>query len=428
MLNKSKYSWYLKFQNICSDERSKSDRWTSRRRSPSPKDRQQKRLSRFDKGSNFEPKITINTSFSSSLVQPPPLEPQINFEIPSLSISTQDVTGQPLLKNVLPKQTVSYQNIPDQTAVNETVISASPVLLNVPPPPQLVQSNTLILNPTVPTQNMLATTPILATVNLPPPLVATNITPVPPPCLPTIELANIPPPNPIQIQNIPQPEPLNAMNIPQPAPIQVQNIPTPTSLQLNKIPTPKPLDLLSIPTPGDESISNPDFIRNIPPPNKSVPPPLLQENQMILPHSQTITATITMPSTQNVLIHNISPPNSLETVQPTFSSVTVALPVVVGQVSTATAISNTIPSLMARPILPPPGMVNVNVSCPPPLLPMHSGNQITTFVNQPPPISQIGRIHLPPPGGVHILGALTGFKEENVTGNLIYILIFIFIE
>ncbi|CAG9861322.1 unnamed protein product [Phyllotreta striolata] len=329
-------------EKLSNDERSKSDRWNSRR-SPSPRDGQPKRQSRFDnKTPNFESKITINTCFSSNLMRAPHHEPP-TFDVPSLNVNTQDVTGQPLLKNIIQQQILS----------DRPVISASPVLLSIPPP-QLVQSSTLVLNSTAPAS-------ILTTVN------------IPPPCLPTVELASIPPPNPIQIQNIPQPEPLNATNIPQPAPIQVQNIPTPASLQLNKIPTPKPLDLLSIPTPVDEGLSSADFIKNIPPPNKSVPPPIIQDAQIVLPHG----AAMSVPPTQNVLIHNLPPPNGMDA----FAAVTLALPL---------AAAPAIPSLMAQPILPPPGLINVNVSCPPPMLP---------FVTQPPP-QMLGAV--PPPG----------FKEE----------------
>ncbi|CAG9836853.1 unnamed protein product [Diabrotica balteata] len=400
-----------KIEKSSSDDRNKLDRASSHHRSPSPKDRQPKRVSRFDKLLNFEPKITISTSFSSAIVQAQAQEPQQpTYEITSINISTQDVTGQPLLKNVLPAQTVTFQSIPEQTAITETVISASPVLLNIPPP-QIVQgSNTLVLSQVPSTQSVLVSAPILTTVNLPPPLVTANLTPVPPPCgVSTVELANIPPPNPIQIQNIPQPEPLNALNIPQPAPIQVQNIPTPTSLHLNKIPTPKPLDLLSIPTPCEDGGIPAEFLKNIPPPNKSIPPPLIHENQIILPQSHTATATITVPSTQNVLIHTIPQSNSLDSVQPAFSSVTVALPVVVGQVTTAPAVPNNIPSLMAQPVLPPPGMVNVNVTCPPPLF---TAPQVQTFINQPPPVAnQMPVLNIPPPGSIQMLEPVHLFKD-----------------
>ncbi|XP_028128844.1 uncharacterized protein LOC114325103 isoform X2 [Diabrotica virgifera virgifera] len=400
-----------KIEKSSSDDRNKLDRQSSHHRSPSPKDRQPKRVSRFDKLSNFEPKITISTAFSSALAQAQAQEPQQpTYEITSINISTQDVTGQPLLKNVLPAQTVTFQTIPEQTAITETVISASPVLLNIPPP-QLVQgSNTLVLSQAPPTQNVLVSAPILTTVNLPPSLVTANLTPVPAPCgVSTVELANIPPPNPIQIQNIPQPEPLNALTIPQPAPIQVQNIPTPTSLHLNKIPTPKPLDLLSIPTPCEDGGIPADFLKNIPPPNKSIPPPLIHENQILLQQSHTGTATITVPSTQNVLIHTIPQSNSLDSVQPAFSSVTVALPVVVGQVTTAPAVPNNIPSLMAQPVLPPPGMVNVNVTCPPPLF---NAPQVQTFLNQPPPMAnQMPVLNIPPPGSIQMLEPVHLFKD-----------------
>ncbi|KAG5892651.1 hypothetical protein JTB14_025445 [Gonioctena quinquepunctata] len=419
-----------RFDKSYSDDRSKSNKRKARR-SPSPKDRIQKRISRFsaEKVPNFEPKITINTSFSNSLVQQQ--LSQANFQVP---ISTQDMTGQPLMKNVLPQPIVTFQNIPEPVAVTETVITASPVLLNVPSP-QIVQGDTLVLTQAGPAQNILLSTPlqpIISTVNLPQPLVTSSIAPVPPPCLPTVELATIPAPNPIQVQNIPQPEPLNALNIPQPAPIQVQNIPTPSSLLLNKIPNPKPLDLMAIPTPNEGNMCDQDFIQNmnIPPPNKSVPPPQMQENTIpVMPQAQTV--TVAVPTSQNILIHSLPPPNQLEGLQatastqilqqPAFSTVTVTLPVVVGQVTTAPTLPNSIPSLMAQPILPPPGMgMNINMNCPPPLLQMHNvgggmQSQMPTFVNQPPPISQISMMSVPPPppqimGGI---GHSSEIKDMN---------------
>ncbi|XP_018579255.1 arginine-glutamic acid dipeptide repeats protein isoform X2 [Anoplophora glabripennis] len=431
------------------EERGKSNRWTPRRRSPSPK--LQKRVSRFssDKVPNFEPKITINTSFSTSMTQ--------NFE--AQPVTPQNVTGQPLLKNIV--STIAYPSIPQQTAVSETVITAPPVLLNVPPP-QIVQeqiSNTLVLTPIPPAQNVLVSTPlqnpILTTVTLPPSLVTTNIPisavsappalPVPPPVLPTVELASIPPPNPIQVQNIPQPEPINTLNIPHPAPIQVQNIPTPSSIQLNEIPNPKPLDLLAIPPPNeDKNMSDPDFIKNIPPPNKSIPPPQITENQglnaitclppNLMPPSQAIAQpTLAATSTQSILVHTVPPPSqiqALQNIQPapsnqilqtqaTFSSVTVALPVGVVQVSTTPTIANTIPSLMAQPILPPPGMgVGVNINCPPPAMHVQSSanglqNPPPAFVTQPPSLtSQMPPMNVPPPTNVQLLSNV-GFKDLN---------------
>lgn len=435
----------MKISYIFSEEKSKLSRWVPRRRSPSPKDRTPRRYSRFsnDKVINFEPKITINTSFSSNVVAS-------NFDvqnnIQSVPVTPHEVTGQPLLKNMIQtQQTVNFSEIVAQpTESVQTVITAPPLLLDVPPP-QIVQgqiNNSLVLTPAS-TQNLLVSTPLqplLTTVNLPPSLVTANVAqqphiqqvlPVPPPCLPTIELTSIPPPNPIQIQNIPQPESLNTISIPQPVPIQVQNIPTPNQIPLNEIPNPKPIDLLAIPTPNEnKGISDADFLKTIPPPNKAVPPPQLQENTVSLIQApQTITTTLTVPSTQNVLVHNIPPPQlqAIQTIQaspsnriiqnPTsFSSVTVAVPVGVVQVSsTPTAI----PPLMAQPILPPPGMgLNVNVRCPPPLLPGNGlQQQPTGFINQSSGMrSHMPPMNIPPPSGVTVMNAiqsLQGFKNMN---------------
>jgi hypothetical protein len=449
----------------------KNSRWSQRRRSPSPKDRNLKsRISRFsDKGNNFEPKITINTSFNNPVSQH-------NFDNPQIPISPQNVTGQPLLKNILPPPGVVFPTVTQQSSA--PVIAAPPLLLNVPPP-QIVQNqvNSALLLPSS-QGNVLVSTPtvnvtipasgVLTTVTLPPPSIISsqpvtvstaNAIPVPPPCVPAVELASIPPPNPIQVQNIPQPEPINTLNIPHPAPIQVQNIPTPTSIQLNEIPNPKPLDLLAIPTPNeDKSISDPDFIKNIPPPNKSIPPPNLPEANVnipppntpvqstclpppnIIPVSIPPPQTITTPSLpqnltvqsiascQNILVHTIPPPQTvppqLQTLQnlqanqtiqnittgvpppnmqnqntfASVSSISVALPVGVVPSSPVT-VTNTIPSLMAQPILPPPGMgvATVNVNCPPPMLPTLQAPP-PNFVNQPPPITnQMPPMNVPPP-------------------------------
>lgn len=377
-----------------------------------------------------------------------------NFDVQSsiqaIAVAPHEVTGQPLLKNMLPSQTMTYPEIVQQpTKTVQTVITAPPVLLDVPPP-QIVQgqiSNTLVLTPAS-TQNVLVSTPlqpILTTVNLTPTLVTTNVNaqtniqPVPHPCLPTMELATIPPPNPIQIQNIPPPEPLNTLNIPQPAPIQVQNIPTPNQIQLTEIPNPKPIDLLAIPTPN-EGISDPDFLKNIPPPNKAVPPPQIQENSLsLISVPQTVTTTITVPSTQNVLVHTIPPPQiqTIHTVQtnssnsvlqnpPNFSSVTVAVPVGVVQVSST---PNAIPSLMAQRILPPPGMgLNVNVSCPPPML---SGNSLQqqqqgNFIGQATALGQhMPPMNVPPPSNMSVINpvaTLQGFKNMNAGNYFIFVL------
>lgn len=414
------------------------NRWVPRRRSPSPKERTPKRFSRFssDKVIGFEPKITINTSFSSNVTSQ-------NFDVQPISVIPHEVTGQPLLKNLLPQQQAMTfsEMVPQQTETVQTVITAPPVLLDVPPP-QIVQgqiSNTLVLTPAS-TQNVLVSTPlqpILTTVNLQPTLVTTNVNqqaniqqplPVPSSCLPTIELASIPPPNPIQIQNIPQPEPLNSLSIPQTTTIQVQNIPTPNQIQLNEIPNPKSMDLLAIPTPNEgNGLADPDFLKNIPPPNKAVPPPQIQDNSMsLISASQTVATTIAVAPNQNVLVHNMPPPQiqTIQNIHPTpsntilqnsanFSSVTVAVPVGVVQVSSA---PTAIPSLMAQPILPPPGMgLNVNVNCPPPVL---SGNglqqQSSSFVGQTTALGQqMPLMSIPPPSNMPVINTLQGYKNVN---------------
>ncbi|KAJ8952932.1 hypothetical protein NQ318_006549 [Aromia moschata] len=397
------------------EEKSKSSRWMPRRRSPSPK-ATLKRVSRFslEKVPNFEPKITINTSFSTSITQ--------NFEPQTICYC-----GLPA---------IPYDNVSTVTTVTETVITAPPVLLNVPPP-HIAQgqiSNALVLTQAAPAQsNVLVAAPlqsqILTTVTLPPPMAPNNLPvsvvsaptalPVPPPCLPYGRA---------RFYSTAQS-------------YSVQNIPTPNSIQLNEIPNPKPLDLLAIPTPNDDnSISDPDFIKNIPPPNKSVPPPQMAESQALnamsclppnmLPPPQSIAQNvapaIAVPNTQGVLVHNMPPPAQMQTlqnIQPvTFSSVTVALPVGVVQVSASPTVTNVIPSLMAQPILPPPGMgVNVNMNCPPPVLPMHSSGSILqpptpSFVSQPPPItSQMPPMNVPPPSSMQMLNNIpqSNMKDMN---------------
>ncbi|VEN41488.1 unnamed protein product [Callosobruchus maculatus] len=368
-----------------SEDRNKSNRWAPRRRSPSPKDRSQKRNSRFSDNSNFEQKITINTSFSSNIAN------QQRFD-PPVAVSPHNVTGQPLLKNTIPTTiaAVNYPEIPAQPTLNlvqpqqqETVITAPPVLLNVPPP-QMVQgqiSSALVLSQAPPGQNVLVSTPLLTAVNIPPPLVASNVavTPVPPPSISTVELTTIPPPNPIQLQNIPQPEPLNTLNIPQPAPIQVQNIPTPNSIQLNEIPNPKPIDLMAIPTPNDSGgLPDAEFIKNNPPPNK-----MHHETQIPL-----IATSIALTSTQNVLV----PP----TLQNIHSSQIVTVPVGVVQVTTV-----------------PPPTLSVSVNA------LTTGGELQqgappAFLSQPPP--QLPPVNVPPPNRMQpppLVGGVTGYKDLN---------------
>ncbi|CAH1155218.1 unnamed protein product [Phaedon cochleariae] len=325
-----------------SDDRNKpNNRWGPRKRSPSPKDSHPKRVSRFsnEKMSNFEPKITISTSFSNSLVHQKPPPPPPATPIPPTT-NTPNMTSQTLLKDI-PLKTLQ--------------LNTAPQIHNVQPL-ENISSNT---------NQTFIPTPIFTTVNLP--LVA----PVPPP---PVELAKIPPPNPIQVRNIPPPEPLNALTIPQPAPMQVQNIPTPTALQLNQIPNPKPLDLMAIPTPN-ENISDPEFLKNIPPPNRSVPPPQMPESQpsqMDFPPTPT---QMEFPPKQPQIDF---PPKPTEIDFPPMVSSPSNIP------------RSTIPSLMSKPILPPPGMsLNINMNCPPPML--NFGGQGTGN------LGQLPSMNVPPP-------------------------------
>lgn len=216
------------------------------------------------------------------------------------------------------------------------------MLLHVPPPQiiqtsiagQLISQTTIENIPSVLGLDQ-GSSNVIATVNLPPPSVpvsvtlslttevpTSNVINIAPACVPQIELSSIPPPNPIQVHNIPQPEPINTLTIPHPPPLQVQNIPPPSPIQLNEIPNPKPLDLLNIPTPGDaieKSLADSSFIKNIPPPNKSIPPPILSEtaiNVNILPPPQNSISTCIPPP-------NMLPPTSMpppQNIQPVLSS------------------------------------------------------------------------------------------------------------
>ncbi|KRT78183.1 hypothetical protein AMK59_7691, partial [Oryctes borbonicus] len=488
-----------------SDDRSKTSRWSQKRGSQSPKDVRatKPRTSRFSDKVNFEPKINITTTYSNLISQP-------NFD----PVSPQNVTGQPLLKNMIPPPGVVYPT--PQTS--ESVIAAPPVLLNMPPPqlvqnpitaPIVVSSTTSLLSATQNVGNIITPTTVLTTVTLPPPTatvlqetsVTASVIGVPPPCVPSIELASIPPPHPIQVHNIPQPEPINTLTIPPPAPIQVQNIPPPSPIQLNEIPNPKPLDILNIPTPNDnceKNISNPDFIKNIPPPNKSVPPPTLPEAtvtvnisvppppnaevtvgppiptclpppnvipptsmppppQSLQPQQNMTVQNAPPPPPQSILVQTIPPPQSLPqlTVQslapppppPPLPQTTQNLininPNPVSQISLTVplqnhvsiapvgvppppvTVTNSIPSLMAQPVLPPPGMgiaPPININCPPPLIQNAvtcSGIQAPppAFVNQPPPMtSQMPPMNVPPPNTLSIgqgHGVAGNFRDIN---------------
>lgn len=442
-----------------SDDRNRNSRW-SQRIDTQVKDRQNKpRLSRFAEKNNFEPKININTSYSNLISQ-------------TSVITPQNVTGQPLLKNIT--STPSYNS---QTTA--PVIAAPPVLLNIPPPQvlqnqipiQLVQTDTIATSLSAAIAPDLSQRTVLATVTLPIPqqnsitteinVNGSNVIGVPPPCMATIELSSIPPPNPIQVHNIPQPEPLNTLTIPPPAPLQVQNIPPPSPIHLNEIPNPKPLDILNIPTPSDnidKNISDPNFIKNIPPPNKSVPPPNLTEatiNVTIPPPQNVATVknlhpclappniiaapphlsdTLADNLSQNLLVHSIPPPQQniviqaipppqntqtvsvLQSIAPTiqtFSTIAIQNSIQVVPQPTVT-VSNNIPSLMAQPILPPPGMgiapPPINVSCPPPIIQSTTPLQGTVnFVGQLPISTHMPPMNVPPP--TTIISAVSTFKD-----------------
>ncbi|XP_022919527.2 uncharacterized protein [Onthophagus taurus] len=483
------------------DDRNKSSRWSQTRGSQSPKERVKPRITRFSDKPTYEPKINITTTYSNLLSQ-------ATFE----NLTAQNAIGQPLLKNLVPPPSI-YTN-----SGTETVITAPPVLLNMPPP-QIVQNT--ISSIVVPTANdilannvanIITPTTVLTTVTLPPPapnqaviqetVTTTSVINVPPP----IELTSIPPPNPIQVHNIPQPDPLNALTIPPPAPIQVQNIPPPSPIQLNEIPNPKPLDIVNIPTPSDcleKNISDPDFIKNVPPPNKSVPPPNLEISLNItvppptsevppiptcLPPPNVIPPT-TIPPPQNILVQTIPPqisqitgqitnqisnqitnqisnqitnqisnqitnqisnqisnqitnqitnqianqisvqtlppppppppPPQNQTLIQNIVTVPIQNQVPVG-VPPPPPVTNNIPSLMAQPVLPPPGMGiappinNININCPPPLLtttacPIIQAPPPPTFVNQPPPpmTGQMPPMNIPPPTAIPLVPATT---------------------
>lgn len=354
-------------------------------------------------------------------------------------------------------------------------------MLTVPPPHMLVHS------PTTVTTTAILTSVSTAPPNLLPPTMINSLIPPPttpvgistPPaislltsCAPTIELGSIPPPNPIQIQNIPQPEPINTHNIPPPAPLQVQNIPPPSPIQLNEIPNPKPMDVMNIPTPTDgcleKTMSDPNFIKSIPPPNKSVPPPSLQDTtinvnitvpppnalhpvtQTIVALPQSISVQSLLPS-QNLVVHSVPPPQilaNLPTVQnvtlvsqvsstnvqtllppppppsslDSVSTISVSLSIPTqAQIGVAAPVSTptVIPSLLAQPVLPPAGLP-VNLHCPPPVVLSTSSTPLSTipasFVNQPPPItSQLPPVNVPPPSTLSISGnsISSPFKDLN---------------
>lgn len=477
----------------------------------SPKDRLNKsRMSRFsEKLPSYEHKISINTSYSN-------LISQSNFDMQQqVSLDVQSFTGQP-------QQGVVYSTPSHTTA---SVIVAPPILLNVPPPQvlqtQIPSSMVAAPPPSLPVTNVLISTPNVVAAIQPSNVLSSenvqqaaagsvpvqNTVTLPPPCIASVELSSIPPPNPIQVHNIPQPEPINTLTIPPPAPIQVQNIPPPSPIQLNEIPNPKPLDLMNIPTPNeniccDKSISDHDFIKSVPPPNKSVPPPNICENTVnvnvgvpppaanisgvsstistclpppnilpptsLPPPQQNVQQSIALqsiPPPQNILVHSVPPPQqlqqavgqitTLQTLQPQLQgtqtlttiqnipplppqsqnmSITVPLQtqLQVGVIQGASVtLPNNIPSLMAQPVLPPPGMglapPHININCPPPAL----QTQTLTYVNQPPPMTnQMPPLNVPPPSTAVVTipssPSVEGAYKDLNAGNCFIKCIFLF--
>ncbi|XP_050303818.1 uncharacterized protein LOC126741448 isoform X2 [Anthonomus grandis grandis] len=305
--------------------------------------------------------VTQEISHSSSL---PPLIQQSLSMVPPPSVSDITTSTEPDTLSVSGPtlQSVQAPTHIFTTSASDQLLTAPPpnqVLLNVPPP-QILPQTQIVLTPQ--DQNVLVSAPtsIITTVTIPPPVLtqqninhaAPNLINMRPQGLPapTVELTSIPPPNPIQVQNIPQPEPLNTLNIPPPAPLQVSTIPTPTSLQLNEIPNPKPIDIMAIPTPTENDDRN--FMKNVPPPNKTVPPPSLGDvNFMRGPPQQGPLPQGAQPISSSPLTQNATPP------QP-----------------------SRIPSLMSQRVLPPPGM---GINVPPPSI-MHPPPPIRD-VSQPPP-------------------------------------------
>lgn len=320
------------------DDRNKPSRWSKSRPQP------QSLIHTF---MHEEPPIKNKLSRFSD---PPPLTDlsQINQMHPTSSIITtfsQPVVTFSTTEIFTNNFTIQPPNLPAPQLINtfSVVTSASPMLVPPPltipgiPPPQIVPNNNV---------GALIAPPPPHTISVPPPVISVTVRQTiagPPPC--GIELTSIPAPNPIPVHTIPQPEPINTLTIPPPAPLQLQNIPSPSPIRLNEIPNPKPIDLLNIPAPGEEpklnkSMTDPDFIKNVPPPNKSVPPPNLGSVNAELPNI------------------SIPPPNTTPTSVP---------PPLLSHHSMQ-HVQSGIPSLMAQPVLPPSGMTRVGPPPPPPSL------------------------------------------------------------
>ncbi|XP_060526099.1 uncharacterized protein LOC132701865 isoform X2 [Cylas formicarius] len=385
-------------------------KWAPRKRSPSPLDRS-KKSSRF----STEQKITINTSkFSSQHYEPPPP--------PAPLLRTADKPPA-VVADVRLKEDPSLTEPPKHPPYCVMPCSFGPQPLNVLEQQQQQQQNDnqmvnvvlvtqeqKIFVSTTPTNVMPAVNPTtsLTMVSLPPPMLppqgvsfVTQSHPmsVRPPGMPPLELASIPPPNPIQVVNYQVAQPpdgLNAMSVPPPTSIQVHGIP---SASLNEMPKPKPMEMLSVGGGDENPITDHDFIKNVPPPNKSVPPPNA--------HLQT---SFMAQAPQSVLIHTVSSAAGLVSLQapmlsngiPVLQVPPPAPPLQIQNTSNGSgfALGAPIPPLMGQTILPPPGL-GVDVCRPPPAI--LAGSDVSqpppNFINQPPPpiTSQLPPMTVPPP-------------------------------
>lgn len=302
----------------------------------------------------------------SRFSDPPPLADLSQMQPPTSIITTfsQPVVTFSTTELFTNNFTIQPPNLPTPQLINtfSVVTSASPMLVPPPitipgvPPPQIVSNNNV---------GALIAPPPPHTISVPPPVLSVTVRQTmtgPPPC--GMELTSIPAPNPIPVHTIPQPEPINTLTIPPPAPLQLQNIPSPSPIRLNEIPNPKPIDLLNIPAPGEEpklnkSITDPDFIKNVPPPNKSVPPPSLGT---VTVNTELPNISIPPPHTNTSVIPPTSVPPPLLSHHPLQQHQNSHVQLLGAAPPTG------IPSLMAQPVLPPPGMARVGPPLPLPSL------------------------------------------------------------
>ncbi|XP_044736541.1 SURP and G-patch domain-containing protein 1 isoform X2 [Chrysoperla carnea] len=245
--------------------------------------------------------------------------------------------------------------------------------------PPLMSQHTTYSNPTTVSSNTLIST------NYP---------------LPYSGTLNVPPPSHIQHSTTP--------------PIQLQNIPPPLPIRLNEIPNPKPLEIQNIPPPGqlhDKNLINTEVLKNIPPPNKSIPPPCLNPSNSTKPVDNNIVNINVSypPPNPNSSIPIVPPPVlATQTTMPPPSAPLTTILHPQGQYSSNTlsgVTQATIPSLMSQPVLPPAGMnvciqPQINLP-PPPIVASTSTSVIPSLLTQPPPNTQITNsippMTVPPP-------------------------------